>query len=50
MMPKLKICGVNDAVFAAEAARRGVDYIGPTRFLLMSCNCTVRMTMVMLKR
>ena len=28
MMPKLKICGVNDAGFAAEAARRGVDYIG----------------------
>ena len=28
MMPKLKICGVNDAGFAVEAARRGVDYIG----------------------
>ena len=27
-MPKLKVCGVNDAAFAAEAARRGVDFIG----------------------
>ena len=25
---KLKICGINDAAFAAEAARRGVDYLG----------------------
>jgi len=28
MRPKLKVCGVNDAGFAAEAARLGVDYIG----------------------
>ena len=27
-MPRLKICGINDAAFAAEAARRGVDYLG----------------------
>ena len=26
--PKLKVCGVADAVFAAEASRRGVDYVG----------------------
>jgi phosphoribosylanthranilate isomerase len=25
---KIKICGINDAVFAAEAARLGVDYLG----------------------
>ena len=25
---RLKICGITDAVFAVEAARRGVDYIG----------------------
>ena len=25
---KVKICGINDAVFAAEAARLGVDYLG----------------------
>ena len=28
MSPKLKVCGVNDAAFAAGAARRGVDYLG----------------------
>ena len=28
MNPKLKVCGVNDAAFAAGAARRGVDYLG----------------------
>ena len=28
MKPKLKVCGVTDPDFAAEAARRGVDYIG----------------------
>ena len=28
MKPKLKVCGINDAAFAAEAARRGVDYLG----------------------
>ena len=28
MKPKLKVCGVTDPEFAAEAARRGVDYIG----------------------
>ena len=27
-MPRLKICGINDAAFAVEAARRGVDYLG----------------------
>ena len=27
-MPRLKICGINDAAFAIEAARRGVDYLG----------------------
>ena len=26
--PSLKVCGVNDAAFAAEAARRGVDFLG----------------------
>ncbi len=25
---KVKICGINDAVFAAEASRLGVDYLG----------------------
>ena len=25
---KVKICGINDAVFAAEAVRLGVDYLG----------------------
>ena len=25
---KIKVCGINDAVFAAEAARLGVDYLG----------------------
>ena len=25
---KVKVCGINDAAFAAEAARRGVDYLG----------------------
>ena len=28
MRPKIKICGIADPAFAAEAARRGVDYIG----------------------
>jgi phosphoribosylanthranilate isomerase len=27
-VPELKVCGVTDAAFAAEAARRGVDYLG----------------------
>lgn len=27
-MPRLKVCGINDAAFAIEAARRGVDYLG----------------------
>lgn len=27
-MPRLKVCGINDAAFAVEAARRGVDYLG----------------------
>lgn len=27
-MPKLKICGITDAAFAVEAARRGADYLG----------------------
>lgn len=27
-MPRLKVCGVTDAAFAVEAARRDVDYIG----------------------
>ena len=27
-MPQLKVCGINDAAFAVEAARRGVDYLG----------------------
>ena len=27
-MPRLKVCGITDAAFAAEAARRGVDYLG----------------------
>ena len=27
-MPRIKVCGVADAAFAAEAARRGVDYLG----------------------
>ena len=27
-MPEIKICGINDAVFALEAARLGVDYLG----------------------
>ena len=25
---KIKVCGMNDAVFAAEAVRLGVDYLG----------------------
>ena len=25
---KIKVCGTNDAVFAAEAVRLGVDYLG----------------------
>lgn len=28
MTPQLKVCGVASAEFAAEAARRGVDYLG----------------------
>ena len=28
MRPKVKVCGVTDPDFAAEAARRGVDYLG----------------------
>ena len=27
-MPRLKVCGVTDAVFAVEAAKCGVDYLG----------------------
>lgn len=27
-MPRLKVCGVNDAAFAVEAASLGVDYLG----------------------
>lgn len=27
-MPRLKVCGINDAAFAVEAARRGVDFLG----------------------
>lgn len=27
-MPRLKVCGITDAAFAVEAARRGVDYLG----------------------
>ena len=27
-VPKLKVCGITDAAFAVEAARRGVDYLG----------------------
>lgn len=27
-MPRLKVCGINDAAFAIEAARRSVDYLG----------------------
>ena len=27
-LPRLKICGVNDAAFAAEAERCGANYIG----------------------
>ena len=27
-MPRLKVCGVADAAFAVEAARRGVDCLG----------------------
>ena len=27
-MPQLKVCGITDAAFAVEAARRGVDYLG----------------------
>ena len=28
MRPELKVCGVTEPAFAAEAARRGVDYVG----------------------
>ena len=28
MRPELKVCGLTDPAFAAEAARRGVDYVG----------------------
>ena len=27
-MPRLKVCGINDAAFAVEAARRGIDFLG----------------------
>ncbi len=27
-MPQLKVCGITDAAFALEAARRGIDYLG----------------------
>ena len=27
-MPQLKICGITDAAFAVEAAKRGIDYLG----------------------
>ena len=27
-MPRIKVCGVTDAAFAVEEARRGVDYLG----------------------
>ena len=27
-MPQLKICGITDAAFAVETARRGIDYLG----------------------
>jgi len=27
-VPRLKVCGITDAAFAVEAARRGVDYLG----------------------
>lgn len=27
-MPRIKVCGMTDAAFAVEAARRGVDYLG----------------------
>ena len=27
-MPRLKVCGINDAAFAIEAAQRGIDYLG----------------------
>jgi len=27
-VPQLKICGITDAAFAVEAARRGIDYLG----------------------
>ena len=27
-MPRLKVCGITDATFAVEAARRGADYLG----------------------
>ena len=27
-MPRLKVCGITDAAFAVEAAKRGVDYLG----------------------
>ena len=27
-MPRLKVCGITDAAFAVEAARRGIDYLG----------------------
>ena len=27
-MPQLKVCGINDAAFAVEAARRGIDFLG----------------------
>ena len=27
-MPRLKVCGIRDAAFAVEAARRGVDFLG----------------------
>ena len=27
-MSRLKVCGINDAAFAVEAARRGIDYLG----------------------
>jgi len=40
-MPKIKVCGVTDAVFAKAAAQRGVDYLGVI-FVARSPRCVTQ--------
>ena len=41
MTPKIKVCGVTDAAFAAAAAQRGVDYLGVI-FAVRSPRCVTQ--------